>query len=623
MIQATDGYKEASKPLADSPIQKILESLHSELAKNHEGEVATYIPELGKADSNWFGVCLVTADGQVYEVGDVDQQFTIQSISKPFVYGMALEDNGKSEVLRKIWMEPSGEAFNAISLRPGTGQPANPMINAGAIATTSLVEGKSAKQKINRILDSLGRYCGRQLSVDQSVYRSESSTGHRNRAIGYMLRNFEIIGEDPTASLEAYFMQCSVSVNCRDLAIMSATLANGGINPVTGLRAVVSDYVESILSIMGSCGMYDAAGEWIYNVGMPAKSGVAGGIAAVLPGQLGIGVFSPRLDVHGNSVRGIEVCREISRKFDLHMFHAPRMSTSALRKRTDLSKMRSHRLRSGAESKLLDEHGSKVRVVTLQGDLVFASAEVAVREFSYAGNGVQELIIDFGHVSAVDFSSCGVIAMAVASWMDEGGRLSLSRCLHLPFLTKILRKYIPKRWDRIRIFEDIDQALESSENWLLETVGVRRHSQIKVDLAECELLAGIAPDLVAAFESNLKRVRFVMGATVLKAGDDAVGGMYFLLRGKASAWIGTGAGRERRVAIFAPGMSFGEMALMDRSTRSAEIRADTDIEALELTQEAYEKLEASGSVLYAGLLRNLACILSRRLRDANFELSSE
>ena len=168
------------------------------------------------ADPNWFGICLVTADGAVYEAGDTAQEFTIQSISKPFNYGIALEDHGKAEVLKKIWMEPSGEAFNSISLQAGTGRPCNPMINAGAIATTGLVHGKTTEQKIDRILDVFSRYAGRKLGIDESIYRCESETGHRNRAIGHMLRNFDILTEDPTLALEAYFKQCSVLVTCRD-----------------------------------------------------------------------------------------------------------------------------------------------------------------------------------------------------------------------------------------------------------------------------------------------------------------------------------------------------------------------------------------------------------------------
>jgi glutaminase len=612
--------KTFSYPLPESPLQKIIENLHKSLKANREGKVATYIPELGKANPDWLAICLVTADGRVYEVGDTAQTFTIQSISKPFVYGIALEDNGKAEVLKKIWMEPSGEAFNHISLRPGTGQPANPMINAGAIATTSLTEGKTTEQKIHRIVDALGRYAGRNLTIDQSVYQSESSTGHRNRAIGHMLRNFDIIGEDPHASLEAYFMQCSISITCRDLGVMAATLANGGINPVTGVRAVIGDYVENILSVMGSCGMYDAAGEWIYNVGMPAKSGVAGGILAVLPGQLGIGVFSPLLDARGNSVRGIEACREISRKFNLHMFHVPRLANSVLRRTSDLANTRSIRLRSTKESTALRSAGPSVRILELQGELVFGTAEVAVREFSNATEGVKAMILDFAHVTSLNFSACELIVLALKAWLKTGRRVSLSRTSPFPKLAKALRQSFGPTSRSVRIYEDMDAALEAAENKLLEELKLRKPSSVRVTLKECELLQGVDRKSLVALEKKLKPVTFPEGHIVIQTGEGA-GGMYFLMRGKASVWLKTAMGRERRVATFSPGMTFGEIALLDRSARSAEIRADSRIEALELSQENFQAAIAADPALHVILLRNLSLMLARRLRETNTELS--
>jgi glutaminase len=613
--------KSTSSGALRSPIQTILEDLHRKLQGNREGEVATYIPELGKADPEWFGLCLVTADGYVYEAGDTSQHFTIQSISKPFVYGIALEDNGKSKVLEKIWMEPSGEAFNAISLRPVTGQPANPMINAGAIATTSLAEGKTAKQKIHRILDAFGRYTGRKLEIDQSVYHSESSTGHRNRAIGYMLRNFDIIEEDPTPSLEAYFMQCSISVTCRDLGIMAATLANGGVNPVTGIRAVVGDYVENILSVMGSCGMYDAAGEWIYNVGMPAKSGVAGGILAVLPGQLGIGVFSPRLDSHGNSVRGIAACREISKAFDLHMFQVPRLATSVLRRTTTLAQKNSNRLRSPEESAFLREAGAAVRILELQGELVFGSAELATRQAGKESGRSKGIVIDLAHVSSIDFSACHVFSMAITTWLQNGLRVALSHSGHLPLLAKILRKDMGDGPGGPVLSEDLDRALEQEENLLLEEAGLRRLSRDPVPLASCELLEGMSGEELAVLKKLLHPRHFKENETLIRAGDPA-GSLYFLMRGKASAWIRVGPDRERRVATFSPGMSFGEMALLDKAPRSAEVRADSDLDVLELGLEDFDQLTDTHPKLHLGLMRNLSCILARRLRAANIELSA-
>lgn len=309
-----------SQPL-NSPILQILRKLHADFFDVHEGEVATYIPELAKTDPKLFGICLVTTDGHVYEVGDTRHEFTIQSISKPFVYGLALMDRGLTDVAAKVGVEPTGEAFNSISLEPSTGRPRNPMINAGAIATAGLVAGASPAIRRDRIVEMLSRYAGRPLSIDQTVHQSESDTGHRNRAIGHMLRNFEILTEDPTPTVDVYFQQCSVSVTCRDLGIMAATLANHGVNPLTGERALQGAYVEHVLSVMGTCGMYNWAGEWLYRVGIPAKSGVAGGVLAVLPGNIGIGVFSPRLDEQGNSVRGIKVCEALSRYFDLHLFN--------------------------------------------------------------------------------------------------------------------------------------------------------------------------------------------------------------------------------------------------------------------------------------------------------------
>jgi glutaminase len=240
-----------------SPIQSYLSDLHAALAGMDHGEVATYIPELAKADPRWLGACLITVDGVAYAVGDTDQTFTIQSISKPFVYGTALADRGQELITRKVGVEPSGDAFNSISLHHQTGAPFNPMINAGAIATTSLVGGATADAQWRRIESSIAAFVGHDVAVDEAVYRSESETGFRNRAIAWMLKNFGIIDGEPMPALENYFRQCSVLVDCRDLAYMAATLANNGVNPLTGRSALPPNHVEQVLSVMATCGMYD------------------------------------------------------------------------------------------------------------------------------------------------------------------------------------------------------------------------------------------------------------------------------------------------------------------------------------------------------------------------------
>jgi glutaminase len=219
-------------------------------------------------------------------------------------------------------VEPTGEAFNSIVLDESSNRPYNPMVNAGAIATADLIKGKDYPERVSRMLAMFGRYAGRDVYVDNSVFMSERLTGHRNRAIAHLMRNFGMVGEHFEDSLELYFQQCSVLVTCHDLAVMGATLANGGMNPVTGVRAIAADYVKDLLSIMLSCGMYNYAGEWAFRVGLPAKSGVAGGVVAVVPGKLGIGIFSPRLDEKGNSVRGVRVCEALSQRFGLHVFEA-------------------------------------------------------------------------------------------------------------------------------------------------------------------------------------------------------------------------------------------------------------------------------------------------------------
>ena len=302
-----------------SPIHAYLEDLHARHARNTAGHVADYIPELTHANPAHFGICIATRDGIVYEVGDTSQHFTIQSVSKPFTYGLALAERGEDAVLAKIGVEPSGEAFNAISLRPQTGAPLNPLINAGAIAACGLVRGASIEERFARILAAYSCFAGRDLDVDERVYASESATGHRNRAIGWMLRNFGILDEEPTATLETYFRQCAIRVTCRDLAVMGATLANGGVNPLTHERVVDAESCHCTLAVMTTAGLYETSGDWLYDVGLPAKSGIGGGIVTISPGKGGMGTFAPRLDAAGNSVKGRHVAEYLSLRLGLDL----------------------------------------------------------------------------------------------------------------------------------------------------------------------------------------------------------------------------------------------------------------------------------------------------------------
>jgi len=310
----------------EAAIHDQLGQIHEQFASMDEGRVADYIPELADANPADFGIAAVGVKGSVIEIGATDVAFTIQSISKPFIYGMALEDLGRDGVLASVGVEPSGEAFNAIVLDEVSNRPFNPMINSGAIATTGLIAGADQVERLHRVLRTLSTYAGRDLQVDSATFFSERATGDRNRAIAHLMRSSGMLpAGDIDEMLELYFQQCSVLVTCRDLAVMAATLANGGVNPLTGERAIEQRYVKDVLSLMLSCGMYDYSGEWAYRVGVPAKSGVSGGIAAVLPGQAGLAVYSPPLDPKGNSLRGVKVFEELSSRFSLHfmevLFH--------------------------------------------------------------------------------------------------------------------------------------------------------------------------------------------------------------------------------------------------------------------------------------------------------------
>lgn len=312
-------------------LQQLVEDLHGKYADRSNGEVATYIPELGKADPDDFGICVATTDGRVFEAGDSSQLFTIQSISKPFTYGMALEAYGQERVSRHVGVEPSGDAFNSIELEKGTNRPFNPMINAGAITVSALLYEYYGEQALDKMLERFSAAAGRSLVVDEAVYQSELRTGHRNRAIAHLLLNFGMIPDKVEPALDLYFKQCSILVNSRDLAIMGATLSNLGKNPVTGEDVYDIDCVKNMMSIMLTCGMYDYSGQWAYKVGVPAKSGVSGGVMSVVNRQLGIATYSPRLDERGNSCRGIDVCVDLANELGLHAFDCMNVGSSYLK----------------------------------------------------------------------------------------------------------------------------------------------------------------------------------------------------------------------------------------------------------------------------------------------------
>jgi glutaminase len=592
-----------------SPIDAYLARLYEDWAADDSGAVADYIPPLALADPNAFGIAITTTEGHSYEIGDSRSRFTIQSMSKPFTYGLALHDRGFDAVDAKVGVEPSGEAFNSISLAPESGRPLNPMINAGAITSTSLVGGDGAAERERRVVDFYGRFAGRSLEVDMEVYESERETGHRNRAIGHMLRAFGVLEEDPDEALDLYFRQCSVSVDCRDLSLMAATLANGGVNPRSGERVLARDLVDRVLSVMTTCGMYDSAGEWVVDVGMPAKSGVGGGVLAVLPGQLGIAVFSPPLDRHGNSVRGVEVCRQISTDLNLNLLHVARSARSAVRRTYTVADVPSRRRRPESQSAALAQVGSRCVIQILHGDLVFAAMESVVRGIVERSAGIDIEVLDLTEVTELDLGA-GRLLVGLADSMAAAGR---TLAIVAPAPEVLLRGLST---ERLEIFPNLDQATEWCEERLL--VGHRPASASpRVTLAEHRLARGLDPAQLAALEAALTPLRFEAGEKIFSVGDPADAG-YLLLEGEVTLEIELDGSR-RRLSTLTPGFSFGEFAFADATARPVNVRTETAGECLVLTLASFEHLGQTEPALQAALLRNLLAgyyeIIGRTTRE--------
>lgn len=365
-----------------TPIPFYLEKILNSVRDEDGGEVADYIPELAEANPDQLGVALCSVTGHLYSAGDAENRFTIQSISKPFVYALALQELGLNEVREVVGLEPSGQAFNELSLAKDH-RPVNPMINAGAIVVNQLINGvdSSVEDRVERIRSYMSKLAGREVDVDKRLCDSELEHAERNLSIAHMLRSYGIIQDDAHDAVLSYTSQCALSVDVRDLAVMSATLANGGRQPVTGEKILDADVCRLTLAVMSSCGMYDGAGRWMAEVGIPAKSGVAGGLIGTLPGQLGVATLSPRLDEQGNSVRGTSIFQKLSSDMGLHL-----MSTD---NRFGVYPVRS-----------VDED-EDTAIIRLQGHINFTATEAILHELEERQFSGKRLALDFSQVSGL------------------------------------------------------------------------------------------------------------------------------------------------------------------------------------------------------------------------------
>ncbi|MEV0343600.1 glutaminase A [Nocardia sp. NPDC050713] len=584
-------------------VARIVADVYAECLADRSGEPADYIPELAAVQADSFGLCVATADGRVYGAGDVHVPFTIQSISKPFSYALALADRGPAAVAERIDVEPSGEAFNEISLDPVTARPRNPMINAGAITASALIDGRDAAERFERVRRCYSRFAGRELHVNEAVYASEARTGYRNRAIGYLLRSFGVIDSDPDEAVDRYFRQCSIDVTCHDLAVMAATLANNGVNPLTRQRALSSTLTEQVLSVMTTCGMYDAAGEWVSTVGMPAKSGVGGGILAVLPGQIGIAVYSPRLDRHGNSVRGVAACRDLSRRLELHFLHVTRSARTTIRADYTVVEVPSRMRRSTEEIAVLDEHGHRARVYELHGDLLFAGAEGAVRAIEKRAGDLDALVIDLRRV--------GEVSVIAVTMLDELRReLAATGCLvalvdpdaKLGRLVSSLDPADP----RGRVFIDRDTATEWCEDIVLA-----RHRPAdepactSITVEEHPALAALDREARARLAEDFEMRTVARGEVIAHRGSSR-SGLYLILEGRVRLSFEGADGRAHRLVTLSAGMSFGEIPMLVGTPFVNEARAETAVRVAVLSPARFDMLAERAPELKLALLERLA-----------------
>lgn len=597
---------------AKPPLLRFLSDCHAKFSPETSGTVADYIPELGKADPDHFGVSLATIDGHVYEVGDTRIPFTIQSMSKPFVFALALDTLGAARVESSIGVEPSGEPFNSIRLNADN-HPFNPMVNSGAIACSGLIHEAKGDAAFDCIRQSLSRFAGRDLGVDEAVFASESATGDRNRAIGYLLRNSDVIRDSVDAVVQLYFRQCSVLVTARDVAVMAATLANRGRNPVTGEQVVTPYAISRTLSVMTSSGMYDYAGEWIYRVGIPAKSGVGGGILAALPARLGLGSYSPRLDVHGNSVRGIKMCEALSGHYDLHMLNRSDDARNSIIADYDLSKSASRRSRRPHEQAILAAHHRDVRILELVGALSLANVDYVSRQFP-AKPQPQFVIFDLRRVATITTAAARLLAEGFHELAAFDVTAVVSGVGRSSPIWQALGEWTGGSAN-LRDFHLLDDAIEWAEDQVVFRHGGAIDSTEMTELSEQAMLAGLTAEETAAL-ARLGTSRAYKPGQRIIAAEEPASSLYFLQSGVVHVKLPNGI----RLATLTAGMVFGEMALLE-TKRSADVLADKAVVALEVPLADFQRFRKAHPRIGERIMRNLAQLLADRLIVANTKVN--
>ena len=601
----------AQDSVVELPLARFLARCHAEFSADHSGEVATYIPELALANPADFGIAVTTVDGFVYEIGDSNAAFTIQSISKAFVFALALDMVGPDRVEAVVGVEPSGDPFNSIRLGADN-RPFNAMVNAGAITCTGLLCESEGDGTSARLTDALGRFAGRRLEVDEATFESERVTGDRNRAIAYLLRTHGVLKGDVDKVLDVYFRQCAVRVTARDLSVMAATLANKGVNPLTGAQVASAYAVARTLSVMTSSGMYDSAGRWVYNVGFPAKSGVAGGIVA---SQLGLGTYSPRIDDQGNSVRGLRACEALSSHFGLHMLNRVGDVRTCVAASYDVGSVCSRRSRRPQELAILEAHHAEGIVLELAGALSFANVEYVSRRIQSLQSQLSHLVVDFRRVSSLSEAASHLLAGALDDLVARGVEVVFSGVAKGTSLEASLAGWLGGKHG-VRGIAPLDEAIEWAEDRIIQRQGGPLDFQKPTILAEQQLLGGLSQDELSSLAGLMATRDYEAGDRMIGSGDPAAS-LLFVGSGVVSVRLPSGI----RLATLSAGMAVGEMALLE-THRSADVWADTPVTCLELSLEDFAGFRERHPRAAEHVMANLARLLSKRLIVANNKIEA-
>jgi glutaminase len=591
-----------------SPIVQLLREIHGRFAGAVAGAPSARNARLAQADPQSFGLCLVTADGQIYEVGDTAQAFPMEALVRPFALGAVLESRPAPELLTRLGLS-------------GGGTGSSPLTDSGAAVVEQQICRAAGTNAVARVLEVLDAAAGRALRVDEAYAKTIAAEPLAGGRTASALAAAGISGEDAENVAALHSRLNAVAVTCRDLGIMAATLANRGVNPVTGRMALGASRTDGVLSALSAFGMGEHSGEWLFEVGLPATYGAAGGFFAVLPGRLGLAVFSPALDAAGRSARGLAVCRTLARELEWHAFDQMTEGPVVLRLRCHAGQVNSSRVRTPVEARVLREHGHTIKIYQLQGHLDFATTEVVIREVMRDFPEISYAILDCKRVVSLSASAGRLLGELLMTLDGAGKRLVFTHSAHLDGLRRFLQERLGEALDgQFYTFRDGDFALEWCENRMMHEHLPTWQTVRSAALEDYELFAGLTAEELGLVGKLLLRRRYVQDDTIVKAGERA-DELFLLAYGLVSVTLRFEDGVAKRVATFAAGSIFGEMAMLDGCPRSANVEADTDCVCDVLRVEDFRRIGEAYPAIKIKMLENLGRILSQKLRKSNREIT--